>query len=78
LKRDQRLEPALGLATIVFACVAAVRVLGMALDDAANFFHGLALFIELATFALASIAWRGLRHTRQVSHPAAGAASKTA
>src|SRR5215467_10115012 len=64
LKRDEWLEPALALATIMFACVPLVRILGMARDDAANGFHMLAVFIELATCAFAWIAWRALRRTR--------------
>jgi len=64
LKREQWLEPALAVATILFACVPAVRALGMVLDGAANSFHLLAIVIELATCALAWVAWRGLRHPR--------------
>jgi hypothetical protein len=51
LKREEWLEPALALATIMFVCVPAVRVFGMVSDGAANFFHFLALFIELGTCA---------------------------
>lgn len=64
LKREAWLEPALGLATITFACVPAVRMLGIALDGTANAYHLSALVIELATCALAGIAWRGLRRAR--------------
>jgi hypothetical protein len=61
LKRDTWLEPALGLATITFAFVPAVRILGIALDGTANQYHLTALAIELPTCALAAVAWRGLR-----------------
>lgn len=54
------LEPALALATITFGCVAAVRLLGIWLDGTTNAYHLLAVTIEVATFALAGIAWRGL------------------
>jgi hypothetical protein len=61
LRRDTWLEPALGLATITFAFIPAVRILGIALDGTANTYHLSALCIELATCALAAVAWRGLR-----------------
>jgi len=61
LKRDAWLEPALGLATITFAFVPAVRILGIALDGTANVYHLSALCIELPTCALAAFAWRGIR-----------------
>jgi hypothetical protein len=64
LRRDEWLEPALALATILFACVPAVRAFGMVLDGALNPSNFLALFIELATGTLAWIAWRGLRRAR--------------
>jgi hypothetical protein len=64
LKREEWLEPALGLATITFACVPAVRILGMALDGTANQYHLTAVVIELGTCALAGLAWRGLRRAR--------------
>jgi hypothetical protein len=64
LKRTEWLEPALALASIMFACVPAVRAFGMVSDDAANSFHLLALSIELGTFALAWVAWRRLRSAR--------------
>jgi len=64
LKRDAWLEPALALATIMFAFIPAVRAVGMVLDGTLNSFHLLALVIELATCMLARIAWRGLRLAR--------------
>jgi hypothetical protein len=64
LRRDRWLEPALGLATITFACIPAVRILGIALEGTANTYHLSALSIELATCALAGLAWRGLRRAR--------------
>lgn len=64
LRRNEWLEPALALATIMFVVVPAVRVFGMAFDGAANSFHLLALFIELGTCALAGIAWRRFRRER--------------
>jgi len=64
LKRDEWLEPALALAIIMFVVVPAVRVFGIVFDGAANSFHFLALFIELGTCALVSIAWRRFRSER--------------
>jgi len=61
LKREAWLEPALGLVTLTFACIPAVRILGIALEGTANQYHLTALCIELATCALAGVAWRGLR-----------------
>jgi Domain of unknown function (DUF4345) len=61
LKRAAWLEPALGLATITFACVPAVRIVGMALDGSVNAFHASALCFEIPTLALAGFAWQGLR-----------------
>jgi Domain of unknown function (DUF4345) len=63
LRREAWLEPALGLATITFACIPAIRLLGIALDGTANQYHLVALAIELSTFALAALAWRGLRRS---------------
>jgi hypothetical protein len=63
LRRESWLEPALGLATITFGCVPAVRLLGIAIDGTANTYHLTALAIEVATFALAAVAWRGLRRS---------------
>ena len=60
LKRDAWLEPALALGTITFACIAAIRIFGIALDGTANQYHLMALGIELATCAFAGLAWRGL------------------
>jgi hypothetical protein len=64
LRRAQWLEPALAVATFTFACVPAVRLLGIALDGTANQYHLTALAIELPTFALAATAWRRLRGQR--------------
>jgi len=61
LWRTEWLEPALGLATLTFAFIPAIRILGIALDGTANQYHLTALAIELATCALAAVAWRGLR-----------------
>ncbi len=61
LRRDSWLEPALGLAAITFACVPAVRLLGMAREGTFNEYHVSALVIEIATLAFASFAWRGVR-----------------
>ena len=66
LKRQEWLEPALGLATLTFACIPAVRILGIALEGTANQYHLTALGIELATCALAAIAWRGLHRAREL------------
>lgn len=63
--RDTWLEPALGLATITFAFVPAVRILGIALDGTANQYHLVALCIEVATCVFAGLAWRGLRRARR-------------
>ncbi len=62
-RRDDWLEPALGLATLTFAWVAALRVLGIALDGSASTYHVSALCIEIPTSALAAVAWRGLRRS---------------
>jgi hypothetical protein len=51
------------ISTITFACIPAVRILGIALEGTANQYHLTALCIELATCALAAVAWRGLRRT---------------
>lgn len=61
LRRDAWLEPALGLATITFAWIPAIRILGIALDGTADTYHITALCIEIPTCALAGLAWRGLR-----------------
>jgi hypothetical protein len=61
LRRDAWLEPALALGTITFACIAAVRVLGIAREGTANEYHLMAVSIELATCAFGGLAWRGLR-----------------
>ena len=61
LHRASWLEPALGLATFTFAFIPAIRILGIALEGTANQYHLTALAIELGTFALAAVAWRGLR-----------------
>jgi len=64
LGREAWLEPALGLATITFTCIPAVRLLGIALDGTANQYHLVAIAIELATCAFSAVAWRGLRPAR--------------
>lgn len=64
LWRNAWLEPALGLATLTFAFIPAIRIAGIALEGTANQYHLTALVIELATFALAAFAWRGLRNER--------------
>lgn len=61
LKRDTWLEPAVALGAITFACIAAIRILGIALEGTANQYHLMALGIELGTCAFAGFAWRGLR-----------------
>ena len=61
LWRPAWLEPALGLATLTFGFIPAIRILGIALDGSASQYHLTALVIELATCALAATAWRGLR-----------------
>jgi len=58
LWRRAWLESALALATIMFACIAAVRAFGIALDGAANQYHLTAIAIELATCAFAAVGWR--------------------
>ena len=63
LKRGRWLEPALGLATITSACIAAVRILGFALEGTANEFHLGALSLELPTCALSGFAWWRLLRT---------------
>lgn len=69
LWRTEWLEPALGLATLTFAFIPAIRILGIALDGTANQYHLTALVIELATCALAAVAWRGLRAARATGSP---------
>ena len=64
--RDEWLEPAVGLGTLTFAFVPAVRLLGIALDGTANQYHLTAIVIEIGTFALSAVAWRGLRRARSV------------
>jgi len=60
LGRTRWLEPALALAAITFACIAGVRLLGIALDGTANQYHLTAIAIEIGTCAFASLAWRGV------------------
>jgi uncharacterized protein DUF4345 len=60
LWRRAWLEPALALATIMFACIAAVRAFGIVQDGAANQYHLTAIAIELATCAFAALGWRTL------------------
>jgi uncharacterized protein DUF4345 len=63
LWRRAWLEPALALATIMFACIAAVRAFGIAQDGVANQYHLTAIAIELATCAFAAVGWRTMsRH----------------
>jgi hypothetical protein len=64
LKRREWLEPALALATILFVCIPAVRLVGIVRDDAASTYHLAALVIEIATCALAWTAWRGVRRAQ--------------
>jgi hypothetical protein len=64
LRRREWIEPALVLATILFVCIPAVRLIGIVRDDAANMYHLVALVIEIATCALTWIAWRGLRRAQ--------------
>ena len=64
LRRTAWLEPALALAAITFACIAAVRLLGISLDGTANQYHLTAIAIELATCAFASLAWRAVSSAR--------------
>src|SRR5262245_42025836 len=71
LWRQQWLEPALALATLLFAWIPLVRIFGMAHDGAANSYHLTALVIELGTCALTAIAWRSLRR-RDPQPPPAG------
>jgi Domain of unknown function (DUF4345) len=59
--RTRWLEPALALGTLAFGFVAAVRLLGIALDGTANQYHLTAVCIEIATCAFTALAWRGLR-----------------
>lgn len=58
LRRSEWLEPALALAAITFACIAAVRMLGISLDGTANQYHLTAIAIEIGTCAFAGVAWR--------------------
>jgi hypothetical protein len=61
LRRDSWLEPALGLATLTFAFIPAIRLLGMILEGTFNQYHVTAICIEIPTCALAWVAWRGVR-----------------
>jgi hypothetical protein len=64
LRKKEWLEPALALATLTFALIPAVRLLGMLREGTFNTYHLTAIAIEIATCAFAAIAWRGLRLRR--------------